>query len=182
MSSSRRRFAGATPSRREVVAGVGAGLAAAALAGCGFQPLYGTTASGERLKDVMAGVQISSVPGRVGQRVRNELIFGTARGGYPAEPNFRLEIAIRESLLDQLVNRTGDAQGQIYVLEADFRLIRVADETIALQGRATSRAAYDRFEQNFANVRAKIDAENRAATTIADNIKVRLAAFLSAAA
>ena len=58
---------------------------AAALAGCGFQPLYGgTTAGGAKLAEVMAAVEIDPIPGRVGQRVRNELIFENTGGGYAA--------------------------------------------------------------------------------------------------
>jgi LPS-assembly lipoprotein len=51
-----------------------------------------------------------------------------------------------------------------------------------LEGQAMSRAAYDRFEQIYSNVRARYDAENRASRTVADSIKVRIAAFLSNAA
>jgi LPS-assembly lipoprotein len=65
------------------------------LAGCGFQPLYGPTASGEDLGHVMKTVDITTVPGRVGQRIRNELIFRTTGGGYAEQPKYRLDIAIR---------------------------------------------------------------------------------------
>ena len=45
------------------------GLARLALAGCGFQPLYGgTTAGGGKLAEVMAAVEVDPIPGRVGQR------------------------------------------------------------------------------------------------------------------
>ena len=53
--------------------------------GCGWQPLYGPTASGALLKDVMRTVNISIVPGRVGQRIRNELIFKPTGGGEAAD-------------------------------------------------------------------------------------------------
>src|SRR5262245_35104128 len=101
-----------------------AGLAALALAGCGFQPLYGgTTAGGQRLSEVMAGVDIVPIPGRVGQRVRNELIFANTGGGVAAPSRYRLEIAIKESVVDQLVQITGDATGQVFQLDATFQLI-----------------------------------------------------------
>ena len=51
-----------------------------------------------------------------------------------------------------------------------------------LEGKATSRAAYERFQTIFSNVRARQDAENRAARTVAESIKVRIAAYLSQAA
>jgi LPS-assembly lipoprotein len=51
-----------------------------------------------------------------------------------------------------------------------------------LEGSSYGRAAFDRVESIFANVRAKQDAEDRAATTVANDLKTRLAAFLSTAA
>ena len=70
-----------------------AGLVALALAGCGFQPLYGgTTAGGAKLAEVMAAVDIAPIPGRVGQKLRNELIFANTGGGYASPTRYRLNI------------------------------------------------------------------------------------------
>ena len=67
-----------TLSRRNLLQGLALMLAAApGLAACsgGFQPLYGPTASGVGLQERMAQLDIATIPGRVGQRIRNELIF-----------------------------------------------------------------------------------------------------------
>lgn len=156
---------------------------AAALAGCGFQPLYGgTTAGGAKLAEVMSAVEIDPIPGRVGQRVRNELIFESTGGGYAAPQRYRLDIAIKESITDQLVQITGDATGQVYELNATYKLIDTSNGKVLLIGTAVSRAPYNRFQEIFANVRARYDAENRAARTVAESIKVRIAAYLSQSA
>lgn len=154
-------------------------LAAPLLAGCQFQPLYGTSQSGQDLASVMKSVEISKIPGRVGQVVRNELIFGTTGGGYPAEPVYRLEVILRESISSILVETTGDAQGKQYNLDAAFQLIRLKDGEVVMKGKSTSRAAFDKFDPIYANVRAERDAENRAARFVSDNIKTRIAAYLS---
>jgi LPS-assembly lipoprotein len=152
------------------------------LTGCGIQPLYGTTASGSRLAAVMSGVEVSPVPGRVGQRVRNELIFeNTGGSGGPPAYSYKLDIVIKENLTNELVEITGDAKSQVYELDATFKLI-THDGRVVLEGKATSRAAYERYETIFSNVRARQDAENRAARTVAESIKVRVAAYLSQAA
>ena len=57
-----------------------------------------------------------------------------------------------------------------------------ASGRIVLQGKGISRAPYNRFQEIFANVRARYDAENRAARTIADSIRTQVAAFLANAA
>ena len=167
---------------RSLAIALAASIAACALGGCGFQPLYGgTTAGGQKLSDVMAGVEINPIPGRVGQKIRNELIFATTGGGYPAPSHYRLDVTIKESLVNQLVEISGDATGQVYQLDATFRLMDPTGKVL-LQGTAISRAPYNRFQEIFANVRARYDAENRAATTVADSIRTRIAAYLNTAA
>jgi LPS-assembly lipoprotein len=155
--------------------------AAISLAGCGIQPLYGTTAGGSRLAAAMAGVDITPIPGRVGQRVRNELIFENTGGSGQTGTTYKLDIVIKESLTNELVKISGDAKSQVYELDATFKLIS-NDGRVVLEGKATSRAPYERFETIFSNVRARYDAENRAARTVAESIKVRIAAYLSQAA
>jgi LPS-assembly lipoprotein len=163
------------------IALVGALASATAFtAGCGFQPLYGPTASGEQLSDVMKAVDITTVPGRVGQRIRNELIFRTTGGGYAADKSkYRLDIALRESIMKTLINREGDAEGEIYQLYSEYRLIRLEDNKVVLEGHSNARAAYDKVDSVFSDIRAKRDAEDRAARVIAEAIRTRVAAFLS---
>ena len=155
--------------------------AAISLAGCGIQPLYGTTAGGSRLAAAMAGVDITPIPGRVGQRVRNELIFENTGGSGQAGTTYKLDIVIKESLTNELVKISGDAKSQVYELDATFKLIS-NDGRVVLEGKATSRAPYERFETIFSNVRARYDAENRAASTVADSIRTRIAAYLATTA
>ena len=155
--------------------------AAISLAGCGIQPLYGTTAGGSRLAAAMAGVDITPIPGRVGQRVRNELIFENTGGSGQTGTTYKLDIVIKESVTNQLVEISGDAKSQVYQLDATFKLIS-NDGRVVLEGKATSRAPYERFETIFSNVRARYDAENRAARTVAESLKVRIAAYLSQSA
>jgi LPS-assembly lipoprotein len=155
--------------------------AAISLAGCGIQPLYGTTAGGSRLAAAMAGVDVTPIPGRVGQRVRNELIFENTGGSGQTGTTYKLDIVIKESLTNELVKISGDSKSQVYELDATFKLIS-NDGRVVLEGKATSRAPYERFETIFSNVRARYDAEDRAARTVAESIKVRIAAYLSQAA
>ena len=61
----------------------------------------------------------------------------------------------------------GNSSGSVYNLNAAFRLIRIADKSVALTGTSYGRVAFQRFDSVFSNVRARNDAENRAATTVA---------------
>ena len=166
-------------------------LTAIGLSGCSFQPLYGTTAKGSQLAEELKSIKISPIPGRVGQRVRNELIYQVTNGGSPLPSLYRLEVAIRESEIATLVGSQGDSKGQIYRLDAEFNLVRVRDNKPIFSGKSHARAAYDKsfLDENnqqinspFGNVRARIDAENRASRTLSEEIKTRIAAFLSTSA
>ncbi len=182
MSSRNDQKTQGTLSRRSFALALGLSALTPLIAGCQFQPLYGTNTGGGSVKDAMKSVVIAPIPGRVGQRLRNELIFGTTGGGDAYTPKYRLQIAIRENVTSILVETTGDAEGQLFNLDASFKLLRISDEAVVFEGESTSRAAYDKFEQIFANTRARLDAENRAARTVADGIRTRIAAFLSRSA
>jgi LPS-assembly lipoprotein len=130
----------------------------------------------------MASVDVQPIPGRVGQKVRNELIFENTGGGYAPKTRYKLRVALRQNVIDQLVRISGDARGQVLELEASFTLINAADGQVLYVGSATSRAPYSRYQEIFANVRANYNAENRAAGEIAESVKTQIAAFLASSA
>lgn len=153
--------------------------------GCGFHPMYATSPTGSNLNDVMKTVQIAPIPSRVGQRLRNELVFGAYGGGEAAGSVYRLDIILRESVRNTLVMTTGAPSGQILQLDAEFRLIRLKDNESVFKGYSTAQATYDLTGWSgttgsvYGDTRAAIDAENRAARSLADTLKTRLAAYLS---
>ena len=161
-------------------------LAASLLGGCGeasFRPMYGSSGiGGAAAEEKLATVDMTTIPGRVGQQLRNEFIYQSTGGGARAEPVYRLEVAVRESVTSTLIDTTGDARAQVYNLDASFKLIRIADSTVVMEGKSYSRAAFDRFSSIYANVRAREEAENRAAKTIGEELRTRIAAYLSTAA
>ena len=179
------RKAGLLATRCGVRAGavLACGLAATLLSGCGdggFRPLYGSSAiGGADVTTKLAGVDIAPIPGRLGQRLRNELIFNSTGGGAAATPVYRLEVAVKENVISTLVKSDGDALSQIYTADATFNLIRLSDKKVVLKGTSFGRAGFERNPSIFSNVRAQDDAQNRAANSIATEMKTRLAAFLA---
>ncbi len=156
------------------------------LAACGangsFQPLHGPTASGQHLDERLASISIATIPGRVGQRVRNELVFQRDHGGATApSAGQRLDVTLKESVTSTMIDRTGNTGSQIFQLEAQYRLVDTKTLKVVFEARSLGRAGFDRFESIYANVRAREDAENRAARTVASDIKTRLSTYLSRA-
>jgi LPS-assembly lipoprotein len=127
----------------------------------------------------LAEVDIAPIPGRVGQRVRNDLVFDRSAAGDARAPSKRLEVKLTESLLTTLVQADGNSTGQTYQVEAVYRIVNTATNQPEYEGRSIARANFERFESVYANVRGREDAENRAAQTIANDIKTRLAVHLS---
>ncbi|MFM9938010.1 MAG: LPS assembly lipoprotein LptE [Hyphomicrobiaceae bacterium] len=156
-----------------------AGLLAGCADGSGFKPMYAQIGDGPRLDEKLAAIETAPIPSRVGQRIRNELIFQNTGGGVAATPKFRLDIAIRESIGTTLVRTSGEAASQVYNLDATFTLTDLATKQVVLRGNSHARAGFDRSSNIYSNVRARDDAENRSARTIADDLRSRLSAFLS---
>ena len=67
-------------------------------------------------------------------------------------------------------------------VNASFKLVDIKSKKVVLQGTSHARASFERFSAIYSNVRARDDAENRAAKTIAEDLTTRLAAYLSGAA
>ena len=127
-------------------------------------------------------VDITPIPGRVGQKLRNELIFANTGGGDPAPTTYKLDIVIKESVTNELVEITGDATGRSTssMPRSSWSIPPAARS--CCKARRIARAPYDRFQEIFANVRARYDAENRAARSVADSLRTQVAAFLANAA
>lgn len=165
-----------------------AGLVSLAASGCGIHPLYGPTASGANLGEVMKAIDVATIPSRPGQRLRNELIFGTTGGGGASAPIYRLDVALRETIRNTLVTQQGAATGQIVELDSEYRLVRIKDNEVVFKAYSNSQASYNLVGatglvgSTYGDTRAVIDAENRAARSLADTMKTRLAAYLSNAA
>jgi LPS-assembly lipoprotein len=177
------RPACASTSRRPLWVGACLALGlTAALAGCGdsgFRPLYAPSASGALVTDRIKQVDFAPIPGRVGQRIRNDLIFQGTGGGSPLPPEYRFEVVLSENVTSTLVDIKGKVGGAVYAVQASFRLIDSKQKKVVFQGTSHARAPFERFESVYSNVRAREEAENRAARTIADDLKTRLAAYLS---
>lgn len=160
--------------------------AAPLLTGCGnsgFRPLHGSAAvGGANATEKLAQVEIGKIPGRVGQRIRNELIFQTTGGGHAVPHTHRLDIAVQESVTSTLVRQDGDAASQIYSVTANFKLTRLSDNSVELEGTSYSKVGFNRFTSIYSNVRARRNAEDRAAVAIGDDLKSRISAYLSGAA
>ncbi|SNY90529.1 LPS-assembly lipoprotein [Cohaesibacter sp. ES.047] len=160
-----------------LVACLGLGLA---LSACQVRPLYSTapTITDQSLSAELASVQIEPANNRVEQEIRNHLIFAFTGGGEAATPAYRLDIALKNTNNSfDIENGTGLAKTTRVSLTATYKLIKIADGTIATTGSSFFTASFARSTQRFANDRALRDAENRAAQQVANDIQLRLSTY-----
>jgi LPS-assembly lipoprotein len=152
------------------------------LCGC-FRPLYGPTATGEPLRNVLASIEIDPVATgqtkeRVGHYLRSELIYELDGSGEPSPKRYKLTLVMTDGIQTPIVDSvTGRAISAIYVPTVSYTLKDFSGKVVTT-GVATFPTSYDRSTQRFATVRAARDAEIRAAKELAQQIKTRLVAAL----
>nr|WP_321455208.1 LPS assembly lipoprotein LptE [uncultured Cohaesibacter sp.] len=157
--------------------GLGLGLSA-----CQVRPLYSsTTSSGQTLATELSSVEIAPAKNRLQQEIRNNLIFAFTGGGYPADSVYSLVLDTKKSSDDLTIESgTGLAKTTRISLTVTYQLIRLADKSVLTKGSSFITTEFARSTQRFANDRAKLDAENRAAEQVANDIQLRLSAFFAA--
>ena len=150
------------------------------LGGC-FQPLYAPSALGEHgVSSQLSNIAVADIPDRMGHFLHAELQFQLGGGTIPASPAFQLEVKTRTTTQVALLDRDTDrADSASQITVADYAL-RDRDGKIVTYGVVTANASYDRSSQQFANLRASRNAEERIAKLLAEQIRIRLsAAFAS---
>jgi LPS-assembly lipoprotein len=147
-----------------------ASLLALALSGC-IHPLYGTNGVNARLEQI----EVSTIPDRVGHYLAEELKFETNGSGAAPPPKYRLNVTTTTQISGLIANlHTLTSDAAALTLTADYTLVEIEGGKEVTKGKASATASYDRSQQRFANVRAARDAEIRAATVVADQIRTRV--------
>jgi len=155
-------------------------LLAGSLGGCVVRPVYMPPATGEAPAADLAAISVSDVSDRVGQQVRNNLVFGF-NGGNRTPPPARYDLAIGVSSTEERLGFQKDETAPAYqvTVAVRFELKEIASGRSIVRSSSNGIASYNRSNQNFANVRARIDAEDRAAMAVAEQIQLRLAIALA---
>jgi LPS-assembly lipoprotein len=157
-------------------------MLAAVVGGCVFQPMYAQTplfGSGPSLRDALRDVEVASIQGRIGNELRNDLIYELTGGeGNQVQAPFRLTLVANVSSFSPVIDtESGRPVSEMVSFDVTYKLHDVVRDRIVLTEQALARVSIDRSQQRFANVRAVRDAENRAAKVVAEQIRSRLASF-----
>lgn len=163
-------------------------MSVAAISACTVRPLYSDSApvagvtSGMRAE--LASIAIKPTPTRYGQEVRNRLIFLFGGGqGEPASPRYSLDLrvtSIREAAAMRQVTRgENEPTAATVTLNGTYVLTRNEDGKVIGQGSRQIMSSFDVPRQSFGEMRAEIDAQNRAARELAQLLQLAISQDLT---
>jgi LPS-assembly lipoprotein len=161
------------------------------LGGC-FQPMYGQVSptGGPSVSHALSGVRVTNIEApkgtteeRLAVELRNELLFGFTGGSGASAATHELTIRLSSQSAKVIVDPlSARPEVENVGLDASYRLIEVATGRTVVTGTTFARVSYDipGQVQRFAKLRGQRDAESRAAKTIAEHIRNRLASYFVA--
>jgi len=151
------------------------------LSACGFRPLYGTSSYSGQVKTELASISIEEPKDRLTQMVRNHLLYLLTSGQEPSAPRYKLKFKITEQETNILVHRTTQVDRQIYQVKVRFELFDLQNPKSKIpvySGTDLVKLSYTRTASEFNNIRTKKSASEKASKKAAENLHIRLAAWL----
>jgi LPS-assembly lipoprotein len=127
--------------------------------GCGFQPVYDRAGSG------VGPLEIPEIEGRVGYLVRQELLRRAALETGPG-PVRRLDVRVVSEFTGVSTQITGFATRTQMRVHANWRVVGADTK----EGFVTTQVGYDGLNEAFGDIALQADAEERAATQLADRL------------
>ena len=167
------------PSRRTALLGLAtACLGLGALAGCGFQPLYG--GQNRQVRSLLSEIRVEPIANRAGQLLRNELVTGMTPQGIPAQPRYSLSVGLGANVVDLDIQRDATTTFATLILTGNYVLRETASGASVASGQAVSQVSFNILQTPYADRTSRENAERRAITALADDIQRRIAIQLNA--
>lgn len=163
-------------SRRFAVVG-GLTLAAVALSGCGFRPLYGTSgvAGSSQVMDALAQTRIRPIADRSGQRLRQILNEQIHSNGPAEQSAYDLDVTLNKQVVELGVRPDSTTSRANLIMYANFTLYDAGAKTYSDNAQAI--VSFNILDDQFATVASQAAAEDRALRQIGNKIKTRLAVY-----
>ena len=144
------------------------------VAGCGFEPLYAPRGG---VPAAIQTVQISNIPDRSGQYLRNYLRDELNPYGTPGNPAYRLDVNLLERREDLGLRRDDIRTRTNLIVSADFRLVSMSDGKTVLTGKSQTLQGFDLLVNDFSTIVSERDAREQALREIGNDIRTRVAIY-----
>jgi LPS-assembly lipoprotein len=169
-------------SRRGILQALLLAGALAPLAGCGFRPMYGTASAnvaGSPVDQQMAAIHISPIANREGQELHNALRDRFNPLDQPTSSAYSLDVNLAIRTYGALARRDLSASRRNVEMNAFYSLLDTSGNVV-LRDRATITTGYDEFDDPLNDISAYEDTLRRGTLQLADQIRTRVAVFLTA--
>lgn len=150
--------------------------AAMLVSGCGFRPLYGAKSLGD-VDSELGQVKVGIIRDRVGQQLHNYLLDRTNPRGRPKKPLYLLSVDADVERVRQAFEPDGTATRIELIFRADFKLEEIVTEEVLLISWARSVTSYNILDSAIATRSAELDAIDRTAREVSDQIHSLLAMY-----
>lgn len=169
---------------RSVLLAGAAAAVAAPLAGCGFRPMYGnastvSTSSGGRVDQQMAGIRIDAIANREGQQLHNALRDRFNPLGQPADSAYTLAVNLTIRTYGALTKSDLSATRRNVELNA-FYSLRDGTDAVVMTDFSVITTGYDEFDDPLNDISAYEDTIRRGTVQLAEQIRTRVAVFMTA--
>ena len=142
--------------------------------GCGFRPMYGTPSGAASGVDAdLATVRIEPIKDRIGQQLRNALLQRISPRGEAADYGYSLQVRLTESVSNLGFRK--DTYATVANLGMTAQIFLIRDGAMILGETVSTTVYFDHLGPRYASVATERDAEERALTQLADNIRNRIA-------
>ena len=149
------------------------------LTACSYRPLYGGGTNGSSVVAALSQIAVDEQKTRAGQMVRNDLISSLGAGS-SGNARYVLHMVPSETTTGVSSNSAQKLTRKRYKLTVKYELTEVKTGKSLTSGASFSNVSFDTVEQPLADLQAADNAQLRAAQEVSEDIRTRLAAFLSA--
>ena len=143
------------------------------LAACGFTPVHGNIQ-----KKAFDQIEVTIIPDRSGQFLRNTLIDRFYTKGYPTTPQYQLNVRpIQETIADFDITIESDATRQQIKLVTTMELIDKTTQKSILNRKLTAVTSNNVLVSEFSTLVAEQNAREAALNDLARQIELQIALF-----
>jgi len=153
-------------------------LLAATLCACGFQPIYTRQDSSSNAAVELQKVQVNLINDRMGQKLHNALLDRLNPRGRPAKPEYYLDVRMSTSKVNLGIQRDDTSTRAKLTIIATYSLKNREKDTL-FKSVSRSVSGYNIVDSDYATQSAEFDAIDRSVRVISEDIRARLAVFLS---
>ncbi len=129
----------------------------------------------------LASIEISNIPDRSGQILRNDLVDRLSPSGLPVNPQYRLDITnLQEEIRDLDITIRSDTTREQMKITADMKLVDLATNQPVLMKTLSARGSYNILENEYTSRVSQQDLRNDLLEKIALQVERYTSLHLSA--